>query len=280
MGGIRVNKDGHAYGMSGLFAAGEVACWDMHGFNRLGGNSLAETVVAGRLVGEQAARFASNETLDVSTALASRFLGRQQAVIAGWLARTGDGPDIYSIRSRMAEVMINKVGIFRHGPELEEAVEELNACLRDCARAVLRSKGPGMNPELSDALRLEGMLRLALITATGALARTESRGAHFRSDYPLRDDAQWLRRTLARWPAGANGPSLDYEPVGLLDLPPGHRGYGKAEWVALESSLEEYNAGVQSGQEAAGRIPTYEQLGARLRPGAWQSIVDAQKETT
>jgi fumarate reductase flavoprotein subunit len=280
MGGIRVNKDGQAYGMSGLFAAGEVACWDMHGFNRLGGNSLAETVVAGRLVGQNVARFARAQSLDVSTALAERFLAQQERVVSDWLKRDGEGPDIYSIRARMAEAMINKVGIFREGAELEQAVEELYACLHDCGRAVLRSKGPGMNPELCDALRLEGMLRLAIITASGALERTESRGAHFRSDYPLRDDAKWLRRTLARWPAGAAQPSLDYEPVGLLDLPPGHRGYGEANWIKLETSVEDYNANVQAAQDAAGRIATSETQGSRIRWGAWQAIVDSPKETT
>jgi fumarate reductase iron-sulfur subunit len=102
----------------------------------------------------------------------------------------------------MAEVMINKVGIFRNGPELQQAVDELQDCLSDCGRAVLQSKVPGMNPELSDALRLEGMM-LAIVIAA-ALARAESRGAHFHRDFPLRDDC-WLKRTLARWPGSEAG---------------------------------------------------------------------------
>ena len=254
MGGIRVNKDGKAYAMAGLFAVGEAACWDMHGFNRLGGNSLAETIVAGRLVGRSVAAFARDEHLDTSTTLARRFLDDSDARIANLLARSGDGPRIHDIQVRMAEVMINKVGIFRHGPELEEAVDILHACLHDCGRAVLHSKVPGMHPELSDALRLEGMIRLAIVIATGALARTESRGAHFRSDYPLRDDARWLNRTLARWPAGDERPTLRYEPVGPMDVPPGHRGYGKAEWIELETPIDDYNASVAAAQSAEGRI--------------------------
>ena len=123
----------------------------------------------------------------------------------------------------MAEVMISKVGIFRTGEELEQAVAELCQLLEDCDRIVLRSKAPGMNPELSFALRIKSMVKLAYITAKGALARTESRGAHFRSDFPLRDDKSWLNRTLARWPEAAAKPDISYEPVGELDVPPGHR---------------------------------------------------------
>jgi len=192
--------------------------------------------------------------LDTSTTLARRFLDDSDARVADLLARSGDGPRIHDIQVRMAEVMINKVGIFRHGPELEEAVDILHACLHDCGRAVLHSKVPGMHPELSDALRLEGMIRLAIVIASGALARTESRGAHFRSDYPLRDDARWLNRTLARWPAGDERPTLSYEPVGPMDVPPGHRGYGKAEWIELETPIDDYNASVAAAQSAEGRI--------------------------
>ncbi|HSD70207.1 MAG TPA: fumarate reductase flavoprotein subunit [Woeseiaceae bacterium] len=272
MGGVRVNKDGQAYGMAGLFAAGEAACWDMHGFNRLGGNSLAETVVAGRLVGRSVAAFAMREALDTGTALARRFLEDCNAGIAAWLARRGDGPRIYEIQSRMAEVMINKVGIFRDDQGLQQAVDELRDCLRDCRRAVLQSKVPGMNPELTDALRLEGMIRLAIVIASGALARTESRGAHFRRDFPLRDDRHWLTRTLARWPAEETEPRLSYEPVGLLDLPPGHRGYGKAERIELGMSIEQYNAQVQAAQDAEGRLASTESPGSRMKWGAWKAV--------
>jgi fumarate reductase flavoprotein subunit len=129
-----------------------------------------------------------------------------------------------------------------------------------------------MNPELSDALRLEGMIRLAVLVATGALARTESRGAHFRSDFPLRDDKQWLKRTLARWPAEAEKPQLSYEPVGLIDLPPGHRGYGKAEWIELGMPLDEYNQSVTVAQNAEGRLVTEEPMGSRMNWGSWKKV--------
>ncbi len=269
MGGVRVNKDGQAYGMAGLFAAGESACWDMHGFNRLGGNSLAETVVAGRLVGRAAADYASAASLDLSTSLAFEAKQSAQRRASDWLDRTGSGPSVYDIRDAMGETMMGKVGIFRTGPELTEAVAELTALLADCDRAVLRSTAPGMNPELTFALRLKSMLRLAFVTAAGALARTESRGAHYRSDFPLRDDACWLNRTLVRWAADATQPQFSYEPVGEIDLPPGHRGYGSDERIDMAVSIEQYNHDVCERQVAEGRLPTREPPGSRMRRGEW-----------
>jgi fumarate reductase flavoprotein subunit len=268
MGGIRVNKDGHAYGLTGLFAAGEVACWDLHGFNRLGGNSLAETIVAGRIVGAHVAAFAQATSMDVETSLATRALAKERARIRDWLERDRGGPSVFAIRDNIAEIMIDKVGIFRTGDELGEAVAGLSEQLARVKSAGLRSRTPGMNPELSFALRLEGMARLALVTALGATARTESRGAHFREDYPARDDARWLTRTLARWPQGADEPRLDYEPVGLLELAPGERGYGGAEVAAMDTSTTQYNAGVAAAWGRAGRPESSEPIGTRLSPGA------------
>jgi fumarate reductase flavoprotein subunit len=269
MGGVRVNKDGQAYNMAGLFAVGESACWDMHGFNRLGGNSLAETIVTGRLVGRQVAKFAADEILDVQTKVAVQAVQKAEALAADWLKRDGTGPSVYAIRDAMAEIMIGKVGIFRTEDELAEAVTELEQLLVDCDKAVLTSKVPGMNPELSFALRLKGMLRLALVTAMGALARTESRGAHFRTDFPLRDDARWLNRTLVRWPEGADKPEFSYEPVGLIDLPPGHRGYGSSDRIEMDQSVEEYNEGVIDLQVEHGRLETEESTGSKICWGEW-----------
>ena len=124
-------------------------------------------------------------------------------------------------------------------------------------------------PNARDALRLPGMLRLALCVAEGALAREESRGAHHRSDFPERDDSRWLNRTLARWPAGADAPSLSYEPVGLIDVPPSGRGYGKAARIDMDISLDAYNETVADAQAGAGRTVTAEPAGSRLRPGDW-----------
>ncbi len=270
MGGVRVNKDGQAYDMAGLFAVGEAGCWDMHGFNRLGGNSLTETIVTGRLIGASAAAHAAGVSIDLPVSLAFDAVAAAESHADEWLAREGSGPSVYEIRDRMGETMMTKVGIFRTGEELEDAVETFRTLLGECDEAVLRSRSRGANPELVFALRLEGMLRLALVTAMGALARTESRGAHFRSDFPLRDDAEWLNRTLARWPDGASEPVLTYEPVGPIDLPPGHRGYGRDERIEMRQSIEDYNAAVDSEQTRHGRLPPAEPTGSRLRWKEWE----------
>jgi fumarate reductase flavoprotein subunit len=265
MGGVRVNKDGQAYNMPGLYAVGEAACWDMHGFNRLGGNSLAETLVAGRLVGARVAEQAAGSSLQGDTGLAFDALNAAEKQARAWLDRSGSGPGIYQIRDAMGEIMIGKVGIFRTGSELEQAVTELKGLLSDCDAAVLRCKAPGMNPELSLALRMKGMLRVALTVAMGALARTESRGAHCRTDFPLRDDLHWLNRTLVRWAEDEDLPSFGYEPTGLMTLPPGYRGYGSDERIEMEVTVDDYNRSVAPLQEKHGRIPSHEDMGSRLR---------------
>jgi len=265
MGGVRVNKDGEAYGMAGLYAVGEAACWDMHGFNRLGGNSLAETLVAGRVVGARVAEYASGTTLQANTGLAFDALNVEEQRTQSLLSREGSSRSFYEIRDSLGEVMIGKVGIFRNDADLSSAVDEVKALISECDEAVLRQKGPGANPELAFALRFPGMLRLALTVAMGALARTESRGAHFRVDYPLRNDQDWLSRTLVRWQQDAGEPTLSYERVGLIDLPPGHRGYGSDERIEMEASVEEYNEGVLDSQSAEGRLESTEAMGSKLR---------------
>ena len=264
MGGIRVNKDGAAYGMAGLFAVGEAACWDLHGFNRLGGNSLAETIVAGQLVGRQVAAFAAGTELRANTGTAFDALAAAEQVANGWLTRSGTGPSVFAIRDAMGEIMMHKVGIFRNAQDLTAAVSELRALREQCATAVLRTQQPGMNPELTFALRLTGMLRLASTIAMGALARTESRGAHCRTDYPARDDAHWLNRTLARWGRDDDEPTMTYEPAGQLALAPGNRGYGVGEQIPMRTPIDTYNATVLEQQTAAGRPASQEPFGDRL----------------
>lgn len=265
MGGVRVNKDGEAYGMAGLYAVGEAACWDMHGFNRLGGNSLAETLVAGRVVGARVAEYASGTTLQADTELAFAALAAAEKRAQNLLAREGNGRSVYEIRDALGEIMITKVGIFRTGDDLKSAVDEIKALIEECSHAVLRHKGPGANPELAFALRFPGMLRLALTVAMGALARAESRGAHFRSDFPLRNDREWLNRTLARWKPDASAPTLSYEPVGLMDLAPGHRGYGSDERIEMNKTVSQYNESVADLQAREGRLASVEAIGSRLQ---------------
>jgi fumarate reductase flavoprotein subunit len=230
MGGIRTDHRGESPHLRGLFACGEVACWDMHGFNRLGGNSVAETVVSGMLVSEYVADFCQSPEGDigVSTALAREFLDREQGKLAQLLATEGKESPV-ALRQRMEQIMMEKVGLFRNGPALQEAVEELTDLLVRSADVGVCCQHPAANPELVLAYRLPKMLKIALGVTMGALARTESRGAHFREDHPERNDRDWLKRTLYTWCQECDiQPTLDYEPldVGAMELPPGFRGYG------------------------------------------------------
>jgi len=235
MGGIRTDHTGQSPTLKGLFAAGEAACWDMHGFNRLGGNSVAETVVAGMIVGNFVADFCDRADNDVRipTGLVREFVAAEQAKL-DHLASGGGSEDASVLRGAMQDIMTAKVGIFRTGAELEAAVSELQALLERSRHIGLKHKAPGPNPELATAYRVQKMLKLALCVAHGAARRTESRGAHFREDFPRRDDAQWLKRTLATWKNAADTlPTLAYEALDVkaMELPPGWRGYGAKDYV-------------------------------------------------
>jgi fumarate reductase flavoprotein subunit len=235
MGGVRTRPTGESPTLRGLFAAGEAACWDMHGFNRLGGNSVAETVVAGMIVGESVADFCSSAAGDASipTALVREFVEREQARLDAMVKRTS-GEDASAIKREMQELMTAKVGIFRTGPELDQAVEELQKLLVRSRHIALKASSAGANPELVTAYRVQKMLKLALTVAHGAQVRTESRGAHFRHDFPRRDDAQWLKRTLATWKDEYDTlPTLAYEAIDVkrMELPPGWRGYGAKDYI-------------------------------------------------
>jgi fumarate reductase flavoprotein subunit len=235
MGGVRTDHTGQSATLKGLFAAGEAACWDMHGFNRLGGNSVAETVVAGMIVGEFVADFCDRPEshIGISTSLVHEFMQREQARLDSLL--TGHGTeDANALRVRMQEIMTAKVGIFRTGGDLASAVEELQVLLARSRNIGLRYRAGGANPELVTAYRVQKMLKVALCVAYGALTRTESRGAHFRHDHPRRDDAQWLSRTLAVWRSETDTlPTLSYQPLDVMqmELPPGWRGYGAKDYI-------------------------------------------------
>jgi len=235
MGGIRTDYRGHSPNLTGLFAAGEAACWDMHGFNRLGGNSVAETVVAGMIVGEFIADFldSAKSEIDIPTALIRETVQAERARLDALLKSRGpERAD--AIKIEMQQIMTDKVGIFRTGKDLEEAVHRLQELLVRSRNIGLRYQVDGPNPELVTAYRTQKMLKVALCMATGALARTESRGAHYREDCPRRDDAHWLRRTLASWDKPDDTlPCLHYEPLDVkaMELPPGWRGYGNKDYV-------------------------------------------------
>ena len=236
MGGVRTDKDGAAYGLKGLYAAGEAACWDMHGFNRLGGNSLSETIVAGRVVGAKIVEFLQGHDSVFSTAAMRDAENLVKSRIAA-LCR-GGSENCFTLRNAMQDVMMEHVGIFRNGQDLEEGVEKLQDLLERCKNIGLSgTSGSAFSPEISTALRMPGMIKLALCTAYGALMRTESRGAHTREDFPERNDQQWLNRTLAHWKEGDSLPTLSYEPATpWYEIPPGERGYGGGKIIAAEIS--------------------------------------------
>ena len=190
--------------LKGLFAAGEAACWDMHGFNRLGGNSVAETVVAGMIVGEAIADFCdrSDNDVNVPDGPGARVrCEREQAQLDALHRRRRQRGRLGAAQARMQEIMTAKVGIFRHGADLRGGRRRTAAAAASAAAAsACAAATPGANPELVTAYRVQKMLKLALCVAYGALQRTESRGAHFREDYP----APRRRRSgsSARWPPG------------------------------------------------------------------------------
>jgi len=243
MGGLRTNKDGAAYGLKGLFSAGESACWDMHGFNRLGGNSLAETVVAGMLVGAKIVEYLAGREVSFNSAVTRDAVNLQAERIQRLISGADGREDVYEVRGEMQDTLMEGVGVFRTEEGLRRAVEKLQVTLAKAKKVRLSSNGKGANPELSSALKLEGQVKLALCVAYGALRRTESRGSHSRMDYTARNDRDWLNRTLATWEEGADLPTLNYEPAspgspGEWQLPPGDRGYGGGSTIAWDSPAD------------------------------------------
>ena len=224
MGGIRTNIELEVYNVSGLYACGEAACWDIHGFNRLGGNSLLDTLVSGYFAGKNAAKFASETIPNYNSDrdAISDEVERQKERIQK-LMETKNGQPFYYYINKIQNTLTDKVGIFRNGKDLKEAVDELSKLKEQLNNLHLRYKQIGTNRELELALRVEGMVEVALTIAYSALMRTESRGAHFREDYPKRDDEKWLNRTLAY--KTDDLPRLEYEDVVITTLPPAERKY-------------------------------------------------------
>ena len=240
MGGIRTKPTGESQNLNGLFVCGEASCWDMHGFNRLGGNSVSETVVAGMIVGNYFADYCLSNDVTIPTRTVQNFLDKQDTYLNDILAYEGS-ENIFKIKNRMQLLMDEKVGIFRDGIRLQEAVTELEDLLKKTKHINVKSKERAGNPELEEAYRVPRMLKIALCVARGALQRTESRGAHYREDFLKRDDANWLNRTLTSWPNESDTlPTIHYEPLDIMtmEMPPAFRGYG-AKGMIIENELSE-----------------------------------------
>ena len=240
MGGIRTKPTGESQWLNGLFACGEAACWDMHGFNRLGGNSCAETVVAGMIVGDYFADYCKNNGEVVDTDLVKKFLTKEYEYLKSLVDKEGKN-SVFEIKNRMKEIMWDKVAIFRTGEGLKEAVDELEELYKKSLDIKVHSKDiAAANPELEEAYRVPRMLKVALCVAYGALLRTESRGAHYREDYPKRDDLNWMKRTLTYWVEGETLPKVEYDELDIMkmEMPPAFRGYG-AKGNIIENPLSE-----------------------------------------
>jgi fumarate reductase flavoprotein subunit len=252
MGGVRTDKNGVAYGLTGMFSAGEAACWDMHGFNRLGGNSLAETVVAGGIVGSKITEFLQGHDVSFPTSVIRDFVKKDEERIQRIVQGKDGGESVYSVRDAMQDALEEGVHIFRNQDGLEQAVFKLQEVHERSKKVGLKSSGAGANPELSLALRVRGMVRLALCVAYGALQRTESRGSHAREDHPERNDKDWFVRTLAYWDRGGDLPRLEYEPfTKVMEIPPGDRGYGGGKTIAMdEKQLKQFELKTKPEAEA------------------------------
>ena len=246
MGGIRTKPTGESQKLNGLFACGEASCWDMHGFNRLGGNSVSETVVAGMIIGNYFADYCLSNDVTIPTSTVQKFLDKEDKYLNDILAYNGN-EDIFRIKNRMQNLMDEKVGIFRDGVNLKAAVEELEELLAKTKHITVKSKERAGNPELEEGYRVPRMLKIALCVAKGALQRTESRGAHYREDFLKRDDANWLNRTLTSWPdENQTLPTITYEPLDIMtmELPPAFRGYGAKGMIIEHPDSEKRQAQV------------------------------------
>lgn len=240
MGGIRTKPTGESQWLEGLFACGEAACWDMHGFNRLGGNSCAETVVAGMVVGDYFAQYCKDNGEIIDTNIVKDFLSKEYQYLKSLVDKEGKH-SVFEIKNRMKEIMWEKVAIFRTGETLKEAVDELEKLYKEVQNVKVHCKELDCaNPELEEAYRVPRMLKIALCVAYGALLRTESRGAHYREDYPKRDDLNWMKRTLTYWVEGENLPRVEYDELDIMkmEMPPAFRGYG-AKGNIIENPLSE-----------------------------------------
>ena len=217
MGGIATDLDGRT-ALPGLYAAGECACVSVHGANRLGGNSLLETLVYGRRAG----RAAAEEALDSpASSFPPRALRDEESRIHGFM-KPREGERVLGLRKSLGAVMTDKAGIFRDENGLRKAHKAVQELRREYAGVYVRDHGKVFNTELSLAMELGNLLELAEVVVVSARERRESRGSHYRTDYPHRDDKRWLRHTLA---FAGEKVELGYEPVRITMFKPGGRGY-------------------------------------------------------
>jgi succinate dehydrogenase / fumarate reductase, flavoprotein subunit len=225
MGGIDTNFDG-ATPMPGLYAAGECACVSVHGANRLGGNSLLETIVFGRRSGADVVRYLEARA-DKRPPNARAAFAAVQAMEdkIDRLANAAGTENAYALRAEMADVTRDHFGVFRDEATMRSGLDKLLVVKERSKSVGLRNSGGVFNLDMIRTVDLESMIDVALAMAAGAVNRTESRGAHYRTDFNKRDDPNWLKHTLAYYRPGEAGPRLDFKPVTLGTFEPQERVY-------------------------------------------------------
>jgi succinate dehydrogenase / fumarate reductase flavoprotein subunit len=203
MGGVAANQWGET-DCPGLYAAGECACVSVHGANRLGGNSLLETIVFGRRAGTRAAGYVQDIELHPISDAAVK---AESARVARLLSN--EGPDrAWQLREELGQTMNRNLGIFRTEQSMRDAMSRIRELKSRAPQVLVQDKGLVFNTDLIQALELDCLTDIAETIVSGALAREESRGAHYRGDFPKRDDAGWLKHTLAH--RSPDGPVLSY----------------------------------------------------------------------
>jgi len=229
MGGIHVDTYGRVLApdgswVRGLWAAGEAAAVSVHGANRLGSNSLSECSVWGRLTGEAAAKYAMeapSQTEDREARAA--FEDEERRLFDRLLHRESGGISLGEVKAAVQNALHTGAGIFRHGSLLERAVSELMRASARILQVNVHDVGTVYNMELKELVELDGAALAAQVILLGAYFRRESRGAHYRLDYPRRDDENWLRHTVAYKYGG--GVVVRWEPVRIVKWPPEVRTY-------------------------------------------------------
>ena len=222
MGGISTDINAKT-SLAGLYAAGETACVSINGANRLGSNSLTELLVFGTRAGRAAASFASTVSAPASAAIDALAADEQRHLDRQFLRRDGGKERIATIRQEMQNAMEEGAGIYRDEQKMEKTCKTLRTLRERFKDIIIEDRGSTFNTEVMNALELDFMLDVAEAVANSALMRRESRGSHTRTDFPKRDDENFLKHTLAyRTP---DGPKIDYLPVTITRWTPEERKY-------------------------------------------------------
>ena len=231
MGGISTDNNG-ATPLRALYAAGEAACVSINGANRLGSNSLTECLVFGARAGKCAAAFASQPAAEPGPAIFAQARDEQRRLERDFLRKAGgisgsDGRErISTLREEMQRTMEESAGIYRNGSTLESASAKLRELQERYGKIALDDHSYTFNTELTAAVELSYMLDIAEAILKSALERRESRGSHQRTDFPQRDDQNFLSHSLA-YRSEDSCPRIEYLPVSITRWPPGKRVYGK-----------------------------------------------------